>query len=111
MGDPLEILAFGSGAALRRWLEENHGRSAGTWVRVHRRGTGVESVALDEVLEEGIRYGRSEGTRRRFDDASYLQRFAPRRTRGTTSARNRALADRLLGEGTTAAAGLRALGT
>ena len=110
MGDTLPILAFESGPALRRWLEQNHARSGGIWVRIHKRGTGVPSVTFEDVLEQGICFGWSESTRRRFDDASYLQRFAPRRTTGTTSTRNRALAHRLLAEGKMTAAGLAALG-
>ena len=110
VGDALPVLAFESGPALRRWLEENHARSDGIWVRIHKRGTGVAGATFEEVLEQGLCFGWSESTRRRFDDASYLQRFAPRPTTGTTSARNRALARQLLREGQMTAAGLAALG-
>lgn len=110
MGDSLPILTFDSGAVLRQWLKQNHARSAGIWVRIHKGGAGVPSVTFEEVLEQGICFGWSESMRRRFDDTSYLQRFTPRRTRGTTSTRNRGLADRLIREGQMTAAGIEALG-
>ena len=110
MSDALSILAFESGIALRSWLETNHASCAGIWVRIYKRGSSVRSVTFDEVLEQGICFGWSESKRRRFDDTSYLQRFTPRRARGTTSARNRALAERLLAEGKMTTAGLEALG-
>jgi len=110
VSDALPILSFESGVDLRRWLEEYHASSAGIWVQIFKRGAGVPSVTFEEVLEQGICFGWSESKRRRFDDTSYLQRFTPRRTRGTMSARNKALADRMLGEGRMTAAGIEALG-
>lgn len=110
MSDALPVLTFESGVLLRQWLERNHASSDGIWVRIYKRGTGVASVTFEEVLEQGLCFGWSESKRRRFDDSSYLQLFARRRTRGTTSTRNRTLADRLLREGKMTAAGLEALG-
>ena len=92
MSDSLPILAFESGVALRDWIEQNHASSDGMWVRIYKRSAGVPSITFGEVLEHGICFGWSESKRRRFDDTSYLHRFTPRRTRGTTSTRNRALA-------------------
>jgi len=110
MSDSLPILAFECGVVLRDWLEQNHASSDGVWVRIYKRGADVPSVTFDEVLEQGICFGWSESKRRRFDDTSYLQRFAPRRTRGTTSTRNKALADRMIRDGKMTEAGLEALG-
>lgn len=110
MTDSLSILAFDSGVDLRQWLEQNYARSAGVWVRIYKRGSGVPSVTFEEVVEQGICFGWSESKRRRFDDTSYLQRFTPRRNRGTTSTRNRVLADRLIRGGQMTAAGMEALG-
>ncbi len=110
MSDSLPILAFESQVALRDWLEQNHASSNGMWVRIYKRGAGVPSVTFEEVLEHGICFGWSESKRRRFDDTSYLQQFTPRRTPGTTSTRNRALADRMIREGRMTAAGIVALG-
>lgn len=110
MSDDLPILAFNSGDALRHWLDENHASCAGIWVRIYKRGAGVPSVTFDDVLEQGICFGWSESQRRGFDDTSYLQRFTPRRIRGTASSRNRALAEGMIEQGKMTAAGMEALG-
>jgi uncharacterized protein YdeI (YjbR/CyaY-like superfamily) len=106
----LPILAFGSGTSLHAWLAENHAVSGGIRVRIFRKTSGVPSVTFEEVLDEGLCYGWSESTRERCDGESYLQKFTPRRTKGTVSERNRQHARQLIREGRMAPAGLWALG-
>ncbi len=91
----LEVLAFTDRAALRAWLTQNHAGHPGIWVRLAKARSGVASVTFQEVLEEGLCFGLSESMRRPGDETTYLQRFTPRRTKGTTSDRNRRLAERL----------------
>jgi uncharacterized protein YdeI (YjbR/CyaY-like superfamily) len=104
--DGLPVLPFSARADLRAWLEANGGTSAGIWVRLFKQGSGVSSVSFGDLLEEGLCFGWSESQRRRYDDHSYLQRFTPRKARGTTSARNRALIDQLVAAGRMTPAGL-----
>jgi uncharacterized protein YdeI (YjbR/CyaY-like superfamily) len=108
--DGLEVLAFDDRTELRTWLASNYASHPGLWVRVARSGSGRRSVTFGELLEEGLCFGWSESTRHAGDDDGYLQRFAPRRGRGTTSERNRRLVERLGAEGRMTAAGYRALG-
>jgi uncharacterized protein YdeI (YjbR/CyaY-like superfamily) len=107
--DGLPVLSFAAHADLRAWLEANAAGSAGIWVRLYKRGSGVASVSFADVLEEGLCFGWSESQRRGGDEHSYLQKFTPRKTRGTASARNRALAGRLVAAGRMTPAGLAAL--
>jgi uncharacterized protein YdeI (YjbR/CyaY-like superfamily) len=109
LADELPVLAFNSGAALRAWLQEHHDTSDGIWVRIYKKASRVRSVTFDEMREEGLCFGWSESLRRPGDEASYLQRFTPRRVRGTASERNRRLAERLIGEGRMMPPGLDAL--
>ncbi|MCB0014560.1 MAG: hypothetical protein KDE34_21750 [Anaerolineales bacterium] len=106
----LPILAFASAALLHAWLEEHHASSDGIWVRVYRKSAGIASVTFAELLDEGLCFGWSERLRRRYDAVSYLQKFTPRRSRGTKSARNMARARSLQAEGRLTSAGLAALG-
>lgn len=110
MKTDLPILTFQDVAALRQWLEANHATSAGILVRVYKRGAGIASVSFEDMLDEGLCFGWSESLRLKGDSASYLQRFTPRTTTGTTSERNRRHVERLMREGRMTAAGLRALG-
>ena len=82
----------------------------GIWLRIYKKDSGVASVSFVEVLEEGLCFGWSESKRIKGDDVSYLQQFIPRRTKGTTSKRNREYAKRLITEGRMTPAGLIALG-
>ncbi len=108
--EELPIVSFVSRVELRRWLDLNHSTSTGIWVRLAKKGSGVPSATFHDVLEEGLCFGWSESNRRAGDGVSYLQRFTPRRVRGTTSERNRRLAERLKVEGLMTESGMQALG-
>jgi uncharacterized protein YdeI (YjbR/CyaY-like superfamily) len=110
MKHDLPIKHFESRAALRRWLEENHATSSGILVRIYKKDSGVVSVGFEDVLDEGLCFGWSESIRLKGDEQSYLQKFTPRRTKGTISQRNRRHATRLLSDGKMTPAGLAALG-
>lgn len=70
----------------------------------------MASISFHDLLEAGLAFGWSESTRRAHDADSYLQRFSPRRTVGTTSERNLRIAAALEFEGRMTAAGRAALG-
>ncbi len=110
MKPELPVLSFTSVTELHEWLEQNHATSAGIWLRIYKKGAGVASVTFMEVLEEGLCFGWSESKRIKGDDISYLQQFTPRRSKGTTSKRNREYTRRLIAENRMTPAGLRALG-
>lgn len=106
----LEIIAFVTVEQLWSWLELHHATHPGAWVQLQASRSSVPSIGFHDLLEAGIAYGWSESARRAHDSTSYLQKFTPRRTRGTTSERNKAIADRLEGECRMMPAGRRALG-
>jgi uncharacterized protein YdeI (YjbR/CyaY-like superfamily) len=106
----LEIITFKSVDELWSWLAEHHETHPGVWVRLQKSRSRQPSVTFHELLEAGIAFGWSESMRRAYDSSSYVQRFTPRRTRGTTSERNLAMANKLQTEGKLTAAGRRALG-
>jgi uncharacterized protein YdeI (YjbR/CyaY-like superfamily) len=108
--DDLEVVAFEDVVRLRTWLEGVGARHPGVWVRLPRATSTRPSVTFHDLLVEGIACGWSESTRHAYDDESYLQRFAPRRTRGTASERNRRIAAELEAEGRMTDARRAALG-
>ena len=109
MIDDLEVIGFAHRTALRAWLVANHGTSPGVWVRIARRGSGMPSVSFEDVLEQGLCFGWSESQRIRGDEVSYLQRFTPRRRKGTASERNQKLVLRLIADGEMTQSGLAVL--
>ncbi|MFT4220186.1 MAG: hypothetical protein QM611_06680 [Microbacterium sp.] len=110
MQQDLERRSFDSVDDLWAWLVENHETHPGLWVVLQKADSSKPSVSFHDLLEAGIAFGWSESTRRANDRTSYLQKFTPRRTKGTASPRNAALADRLEAEGRMTPAGRSALG-
>lgn len=105
----LPVLAFASPAEWRAWLAENHEASKGLWLKIAKKGSGIASVTYDEALDVALCYGWIDGQKDSFDDAYFLQKFAPRGSRSKWSKINRDRATRLIESGTMAPAGLRAI--
>src|SRR5690242_8894767 len=86
-------------AAWRRWLRTNHARSDGVWLVLAKKGTtDPTSLRYDDALEEALCHGWIDGQVRRRDEATYRQRFTPRRQQSQWSARNIGIAERLVAE-------------
>jgi uncharacterized protein YdeI (YjbR/CyaY-like superfamily) len=105
----LSIRSFKTVNELREWLEQNHRSSDGIFVRIYKKGSGIPGVTFEDMLDEGLCFGWSESIRLRGDENSYLQKFTPRKTRGTTSERNRRHVERLIQEGRMTPSGLAVL--
>ena len=110
MPDDLPVMEFKNGADLREWLTKNHSTSPGIWIRVSHKRSKVESVTFKELLDEGLCFGWSESMRRGYDEVSCLQRFTPRKTKGTASARNLEHVQSLIANGRMTEYGLNVLG-
>jgi uncharacterized protein YdeI (YjbR/CyaY-like superfamily) len=101
------IIPFSSQAEWETWLEESHGSSDGIWLRMFKKGSGVESVSHDGALDVALCFGWIDGQGKPFDDQSWLQKFTPRRPRSVWSKRNTEKVERLISEGRMRPAGLR----
>lgn len=106
MAADLPILLFSSPTDLEVWLEENHAGSEGLWLKIAKKGSGVESVSYAEALELALCFGWIDSQKRGFDERFFLQRFTPRRPRGKWSQINRDKAEGLIASGAMRPAGL-----
>jgi uncharacterized protein YdeI (YjbR/CyaY-like superfamily) len=106
VADDLPVLFFASKGEFEAWLEENHADSAGLWLKIAKKGSGVESVDYGEALELALCFGWIDSQKRGFDGAFFLQRFTPRRPRGKWSQINRAKVEELIAAGAMRSAGL-----
>jgi uncharacterized protein YdeI (YjbR/CyaY-like superfamily) len=106
MPDDLPILLFAAPADMEAWLEQNHGTSQGLWLKIAKKGSGVDSVTYGEALELALCFGWIDSQKRGFDERCFLQRFTPRRPRGKWSRINRDKAERLIASGSMRPAGL-----
>jgi uncharacterized protein YdeI (YjbR/CyaY-like superfamily) len=99
MADDLPILLFATPPDLEAWLEKSHADAAGLWLKIAKKGSGVESVSYAEALELALCFGWIDSQKRGFDERHFLQRFTPRRPRGKWSLINREKAEGLIASG------------
>ena len=97
--DPDRVLAFRDAAALDRWYRKNHAVAREIWIKIARKGSGLQSVTNAECLDAALSWGWIDSTRKSFDDTAYLQRYAPRTRTSTWSKINIAHVERLRKEG------------
>jgi hypothetical protein len=105
----LPIIEFKTQTELRTWLINHHAISCGAWVRVFKKFVAMPSVTFEQLLDEGLCFGWSESNRLSYDEISYLQKFTPRKTNGTTSERNRKQIQALIESGQMTQSGLDVL--
>jgi uncharacterized protein YdeI (YjbR/CyaY-like superfamily) len=86
---PQPELTVADARAWRSWLRRNHADPTGVWLVLAKKGT-LEPTSLTyaQALEEALCHGWIDGQARRRDDATYAQRFTPRRKRSQWSKRN-----------------------
>jgi uncharacterized protein YdeI (YjbR/CyaY-like superfamily) len=78
-------LAFANAGEWEAWLEENHDRSGGVWLKLAKKSSGIASVSNDEALDVALCFGWINARRESLDDDYYLQRYTPRRARSKWS--------------------------
>jgi uncharacterized protein YdeI (YjbR/CyaY-like superfamily) len=105
----LPIIEFKTQTELRAWLIDQHATSSGVWVRVFKKSSTIPSITFEQLLDEGLCFGWSESARRSYDEKSYLQKFTPRKTKGTTSERNRKRIKELIEAGRMTTSGFEVL--
>lgn len=102
----LPTVPFASRDAWEAWLDEHHATSEGLWLKIAKKGSGIETVSYAEALEVALCYGWIDGQKGRFDDDRWLQRFTPRGPRSKWSRVNRGKAESLIEAGRMQPAGL-----
>lgn len=103
----METMSFISPRAFRAWLAKNHRSSAGIWLRIYKKDSGVATVTYAEALDQALCYGWIDGQKQPGDQQSWLQKFTPRRPNSGWSKNNTKHAERLIKSGAMTAAGLK----
>jgi uncharacterized protein YdeI (YjbR/CyaY-like superfamily) len=104
--DPPELLVPDV-AAWNAWLAAHPDDVTGVFLVLARKGTTAPtSLTYDEALDEALCFGWIDGQVRRRDEATFRQKFTPRRSRSIWSKRNVGIAERLVSEQRMQPAGL-----
>lgn len=91
------------------WLEKNHRKHSGMWLRLAKKDSGLGSVTYQEALEAALCYGWIDGQKRPENERTWLQRFLPRSGKSIWSKINREKVLGLIASGEMKAAGLEAV--
>lgn len=95
-----ELFTVPDVAAWRAWLDANESTSDGVWLVLAKKGT-TEPTTLTyaQALDEALCSGWIDGQKGRIDDATFRQRFTPRRKASMWSQRNIGIVEELIASG------------
>ncbi len=102
-----EIIAFADAGDILTWLDKHHQSWPGIWLKLAKKGSGVDSVTYVEALEVALCFGWIDGQKRSLDEHFWLQRFSPRTARSKWSKVNREKVEALMAAGSVRPAGLQ----
>ena len=105
----LPVHSFVHQKAWAAWLDKNHSKSSGIWLRLAKKGSGIQSVTYNGAIEEALCYGWIDGQKRSYDESSWLQKFTPRSPKSIWSKINTDKALKLIESGQMKPAGLKAV--
>jgi uncharacterized protein YdeI (YjbR/CyaY-like superfamily) len=109
MQSDIPVKAFKSQKEWTVWLDKNHAKSSGIWLKVAKKDAASKSVTYAEALEVALCYGWIDGQKKGWDESAWLQKFSPRGPRSIWSKINRAKAKALIENGQMKPAGLAAI--
>ena len=95
----MDPILFETPAEWEAWLEANHDRPEGVWLKVAKKGSGVASITITEALDGALCFGWIDSLRRGLDDQFFLQKYSPRRPKGYWSQVNVEKIERLVADG------------
>lgn len=95
----LEIVEFKNSDEMEKWLELNHDKVKGIWIRVYKKGSLIPSITREEFVINGLCWGWIDGLINSYDEISYLQRFTPRGKKSLWSKINVEYVNQLIIEG------------
>lgn len=89
MAEQAQELVVPDVEAWRAWLAEHVHEQTGVWLVLAKKGTTTPtSLTYAQALQEALCQGWIDGQAKSIDDATYRQRFTPRRARSLWSKRN-----------------------
>lgn len=105
--DSTKIRKFKTAEDFYRWLSEHHNKERELWIKIHKVGSGLQSITAKEAIDVVLCWGWIDGLRKGFDDKSFLQRYTPRGAKSLWSQINVDNVARLTKEGKMTEHGLR----
>jgi uncharacterized protein YdeI (YjbR/CyaY-like superfamily) len=105
----LPIVPFASMADFEAYLEREHVKAPGVYLKLAKKGSGIPSVASTEAVEVALCFGWIDGRAQTIDDTWWLSRYTPRRQKSIWSQKNVNTIARLTEQGRMRPAGISAV--
>lgn len=102
-------MEFKTAETFDAWLEKNHDRSDGLWLKIFKKDSGKKSISYAEALDAALCYSWIDGQKQAYDEHAWLQKFCPRRAKSIWSKINIGHVERLINEQRMRPAGLKAV--
>lgn len=96
--DGLPVILFETQKTWGKWLEKNE-TSAGVWVQIAKKGSGMQSITYQQALEVALCFGWIDGLKNAWDEKSWIQRFTARKPNSKWSKINKEKALELIETG------------
>lgn len=103
----LLVLSFKTPKEWEKWLQKNHSRSNGVWLKVFKKDSGTATITYAEALDLALCYGWIDGQKKLHDEKAWLQKFTHRRPKSVWSKTNVGHVERLIKAGRMKPAGLQ----
>jgi uncharacterized protein YdeI (YjbR/CyaY-like superfamily) len=107
--DDYPMLFFSDKAAFEKWLDKNHAKSGGIWLKIARAGSGIKSLNYADAVDACLCFGWIDGTRKSLDEEYFVQKYTPRRSGSIWSVINQKKVQQFIAEGNMRPAGLAAI--
>jgi uncharacterized protein YdeI (YjbR/CyaY-like superfamily) len=105
----LPVRSFSTAADFESFLEREHEREPGFYLKLAKKSSGLTSVTSAEALEVALCFGWINGRGNAFDDNWYTARYTPRRPASLWSQKNVEAVEQLMKEGRMRPAGIAAI--
>ncbi len=105
--DPNKVREFKNSETFYKWLGKNHDNENELWIKIHKTGSGLQSITPKEAIDVVLCWGWIDAIRKGFDDKSFLQRYTPRGKKSIWSRINVDNVARLIDQGRMTAHGLK----
>lgn len=107
--DTIPTIEFKTSKTFETWLEKNHDKSDGIWLKIFKKDSGIKSINYAEALDVALCYGWIDGQKKGYDESAWLQKFCSRRPKSIWSKINIGHVERLINENRMRPAGLKAI--
>ncbi|QPC91934.1 YdeI family protein [Mesorhizobium sp. INR15] len=97
--DPNKVREFKDAASFYAWLGKHHDTEEEVWIKIHKVGSGLQSITAKEAIDVVLCWGWIDAVRKGLDDKSFLQRYSRRGKKSIWSKINIDNVARLVKEG------------